>query len=385
MCICEAVINPPDAPIYLLHKTIKKNVDNLRHLLNERVQCLQLFIAEEKELCEGELEVDKKVGQPSIFCFFFIVELGELPVLVVSQYPSLNKEQEAEARVKSLKQSKANRCELIKILNEERDQLMNKMNCDSDALDAEALQPTSENVKSLEHEVKDLRSKYLKIRKEIDEVTAQVKKLWEHLEIPQEYKRHILKDFSYKQETKVKLEAELEKCKSLKLAKLPQLIESLRELISEYAQKCKKSEKYRIRSAAFEVKIYDEKVLRQHDLELNQLKTFYEENEEIFKLEAERGELKAQIESLLNNLEDFKARFKNRGGNLLKEEQERKSLERKLIKNETSLSKLIDDFQAKFNSPFYIFDEPLNINQSTKSRYDLRLKKPFGDRTNNAI
>lgn len=123
--------------------------------------------------------------------------------------------------------------------------------------------------------------------------------------------------------------------------------------------------------------------------ELRALKMFYEKNEALLLLYDERQKLWAHMEQLLKKESDPK-RYNNRGGQLLKEEKERKMVDVKLPKVEQRLVEMAEKFETDNNRPFTIFgkriQEVIDRDYEVKRQEQLtksgkKLLTPAGSRT----
>jgi protein regulator of cytokinesis 1 len=174
------------------------------------------------------------------------------------------------------------------------------------------------------------------------------------LEVPEEQQRKFEKYVEITQTTYDKLHFEVERCEQIKRENIRVFIERVRAEIEEYWEKCLKSDSERLRFPSFTANTFNEDVLELHEDELRSLKSFYENNESIFKLIEERQELWNQMEILQNKEQDPK-RYANRGGQLLKEEKERKMISIKLPKIEAKLIEMADTFEEHYKRPFTIY------------------------------
>lgn len=340
------------------------------------------------------------IGIESNSLFYSELNEDHPPILkqVIDELPSQNQIEMAREYFMTLSNLKITRNESIANYKLEAKQFLEKLR-DFKTTNIELihsdLQPTAENVQKLQLLVEEM-SAYCNEREEkYHDMKKDLQLTWKYLDIPSSYKELFLLELSenpFDKSAHQKLELELNRCTRLKLARIPDLIERFREDIILYSEKCKKSEDFRKRSVISAVFITNEKILQRHEAELRSLKMFYRENEEIFTLLEKRVDLKAQMEELQRKQEDVKDRLKNRGGRLLKEENERKTLERKILKVEADLSKAVEDFQMKNQAPFLVNGVAVELDEAAKSKIAIKkqtsstnlrlIKKPFGDLTN---
>lgn len=238
--------------------------------------------------------------------------------------------------------------------------------------------PTLKNINDLELIVNELRD--MSMKKQVDDVYSSLLLLWNILGIPK--KPEELK-IEYNKQSLENLRNEKKRCDAIKLVKVKDAIQDVRSDIRQMMDLCKKSKRFIDRSIANAAIEFDETTLRRHEEELANLKTFYEENYRIYKLLDERDIMKKGLIEL-SKQNDVKARLRNRGGALLKEEQQKK----KLIRVEIALSKAVKEYEAKHFSRFMIFDKPVEVDHSIQDRQelkrslstsDLKLKGPLKD------
>lgn len=296
-----------------------------------------------------------------------------------------------------LRQMRVSRYESIRNFKEEAKAYLEKLGdvnvTHRKLIESEYIQPTVKNVDSLKMLVKELAEACDERQQEFLDMKESVQQMWKHLEVPNEQRMKFMLDLSddaFNQSSREKLELEIERCRRLKLSMIPKFIEGMREELVIYSDKCMKSDDFRHRSVMFDVLVYNEAVMQRHKNELRQLKSFHADTEDIFILLDGRDKLKEQLEAL-QRYHEKSDRLKNRGGCLLKEAKERKELERKLLLAEVELSKAVEEFQAKNKHPFMVNGALVELDGTAKSKLtlkkqysssNLRLKKPFGDRTN---
>jgi Microtubule associated protein (MAP65/ASE1 family) len=249
-----------------------------------------------------------------------------------------------------------------------------------------AMKPTQETIASMENVLKDLEGSYESLKVKIDDSCKEAGILCEALDIPK-HELHInLVNVHYNKRFANQLVKEIERLQRLKLSRMPEIIFTLQAKVAALIEKCRKGESYYKSSMAYEVSPFNDRLMNGLRCELSQLNSFYQNHKLVFDLLDERYALQYQRESMRNiSTQD---RFKNRGGKLLKEEQDRKIIDKKIAIVESSLSKALDEHFKRSNTPFMVFDKPFVLNQNPApikkqmSSSNLRLKKPFHDRSN---
>jgi len=95
-----------------------------------------------------------------------------------------------------------------------------------------------------------------------------------------------------------------------------------------------------------------------HELEVEKLRKFYNDNRTIFDLLEQRETFIIKIKELLQRANN-PDRYHNRGGQLLMEEKERKMIQKKLPKIEAELKELINKYETTHNQIFTIYGASL--------------------------
>jgi Microtubule associated protein (MAP65/ASE1 family) len=303
------------------------------------------------------------------------------------------------SKLEALRQLKIDRISQIEGSRKVAQELMELLSpieepIDMELVQAEHVRPTEFNVGQLNETAAKLASIREK-RKEII-ATAMFKLegpegLWSRVDVPEQHQKLVKSDLRLKASTIDRLQAEIERCQELDKRNelLPALITSLRVDILAMLELCKKITE---ESVANEVLEYNETTLKLHEMELEELHSFYDQNQNTFELLNERDDLKVKITELMSKAVDARSRLKNRGGHLLKEEQERKALERKLLKAEVDLVAAAKNFEKINRGPLLIFGNPIELDVTAENRLQLkkqasstsllRLKKPLGNASN---
>lgn len=293
--------------------------------------------------------------------WIFLVELeeGSRPLLS-DPLPSEEEMQEFREYLDSLKDEKYNRFGKILQLREEIKQIMESLGVsglneyDNQLVNAVDMKPTRHNIEKLEQLYELFLSQFEKMKFQIGDMRKRLAQLWKYLDITENHSRKFAKFTEVNQLTYDMLIGEVQRCEQIKKENIRNFIEKVRVEIEEYWDKCMKSDAERLRFPSYTVNTFNEDVLELHELELRDLKAFYEANEPIFAIIQERQELWNQME-LLQNKESDPKRYNNRGGQLLKEEKERKMIAMKLPKIEAKLIALVEKFEEDNNRSFTMY------------------------------
>uniref|UniRef100_T1GEK7 Protein regulator of cytokinesis 1 n=1 Tax=Megaselia scalaris TaxID=36166 RepID=T1GEK7_MEGSC len=197
------------------------------------------------------------------------------------------------------------------------------------------------------------------MRQSIDRMREKLYALWNRLEVDAETRNRFSKYYDYTQTTYIRLYEELERCENLKRQNIRRFVDQIREEIVVWWDKTLKSDRERSRFTNFTSDCYTDDLLALHEMELEDLKKHYNENETIYKLLAERTEMWQRMEALEKKANE-PGRYNNRGGQLLKEEKERKSISSKLPKIEESIKKLVQKYEDEHHRKFTIYGMDVN-------------------------
>ncbi|XP_068155647.1 protein regulator of cytokinesis 1-like [Drosophila tropicalis] len=342
----EVVIGerPEDMPLVMWQLQLDKSIEHLRKDLNERRAEIFELLLQQEQLCE---------------------ELGELPLPLLAD--PLPKEDELFTFREHLEKMRDKREQRLNEMYELRQEIKQYMK-------TLELVPTNENIERLLNPINQnltpetyaslqkLRETYKAQIKEmetgINDMFDKIQKLWDRLgdEVidPKERTRIEECKSKYNQHTFDILHEELQRCQTLRSQNLQRFIENLRVEIYKWWDLTLKSEQERKRFYNFFNDFYNEDLLELHELELDDLKSYYYKNKTIFELFESRGTLWARMEALEAKANE-PGRFNNRGGQLLKEERERKAITSKLPKIEQEITELVQEYQERENAPFLVF------------------------------
>lgn len=264
--------------------------------------------------------------------FSILTDLGEAKKALCSDpLPSENEMNQFAEHLEALNHLKFQRYEEIMNIREDIRKVMAKLELkvlgelDNNLVNSEDLKPTKNNIQKLQDLYKLFESQFQKMKFQMEDMRKRLGQLWKFLDVPESHQNKFSKYAEITQSNYDKLHFEVERCEQIKKENIRGFIERVRTEIEEYWETCLKSEAERLRFRTFTANTYNEDVLEMHEDELRELKLFYENNEPIFKLIQERQDLWNQMELLQNKEQDPK-RYANRGGQLLKEEKERKMI-----------------------------------------------------------
>ncbi|KAH8287110.1 hypothetical protein KR054_003241 [Drosophila jambulina] len=336
---------PDDVPLVIWQLKIDKTIEILRKELSRRRAEVSELLLQQEQLCE---------------------ELGEASRSLKADPLPLPEEMDAfRDHLEQLRAQRVLRLKEMDQLRQSIKQNMKLLEClpQSD-LEERLLNQvdhclTPEAFERLRRLEKELSDQMQEMRERIDDMRGKIHVLWERLQETDEYAmRRVREATEYTQYTYDVLREELQRCQALRRQNLKIFIEQLRVEINKWWDLTLKSPQERKRFTSYFADIESEDVLDVLEMELDCLQAFYSSNKKIFELYANRAELRSRMEAL-----DAKAnepnRFKNRGGQLLKEERERKVISVKLPKIEQQITELVNAYVSQANTPFLVFGEDI--------------------------
>ncbi|XP_034110932.1 protein regulator of cytokinesis 1-like [Drosophila albomicans] len=334
---------PEDMPLIVWEQKLDKSIEHLREELQARRNEICELLLQQEELCE---------------------ELGEQPLPLLAD--PLPKPQEMCAFAEHLERLRAEKTrrmeELFKLRSEIKAdmkvlQLLPLTAADERLLSQANQCLTPKMLEKLRVMRAEMAAQVVELHERIDDMREKVEVLWERLQETDEVTmQRVRKATKYSQITYDVLSAELQRCQKLRRQNLKTFIEQLRLEISKWWDLTLKSEQERKRFSNYYNDWYNEDLLELHELELDDLKSFYNDNKEIFELFASRAEIWTRMVALEAKANEPN-RFNNRGGQLLKEERERKAISSKLPKIEQQISDLVQAYELRTRSPFLVHGE----------------------------
>lgn len=154
------------------------------------------------------------------------------------------------------------------------------------------------------------------------------------------------------------LRSELERCRRIRRQSIQRLVERVRRQIERLWEQAMRSDRERARFTHFTNDCYTEDLLYMHELELADLQQFCDDNADLL---AGIREYRAQWECLLalEAKERQPDRYQNRGGQLLVEEKERRTIAKKLPKILANIERLEAEYNAaNATRPFTVWGRP---------------------------
>ncbi|EDV46124.2 protein regulator of cytokinesis 1 [Drosophila erecta] len=336
---------PDDVPLVIWYMKLDTINDNLRVELASRRAEISELLQQQQQLCD---------------------ELGELPHPLLAD--PLPMPEEMDSFRERLAQLRDQRVQRLKEMDQLRHnikhnmkllELHTKTDLEKQLVNSNSYRLTPESYERLQAMHKQYADQVQELRERIDEMRDKIHLLWQRLRLTDEYAMRRVRDStSYNQRTYDILREELERCQVMRQQNLKNFIDQLRIEINEWWDLTLKSTKERRRFTSYYCDTPSEDVLELFEIELDHLKEFYNSNRRIFELYSKRGELRARMEALEAKANDPN-RFNNRGGQLLKEEKERKTMMSRLPKIDHQITELVKVYMTQANTPFLVHGEDI--------------------------
>ncbi|XP_030378489.1 protein regulator of cytokinesis 1 isoform X2 [Scaptodrosophila lebanonensis] len=334
---------PAGMPLSIWQTKLDESIQHLRAELQER----------RAEICELLL-------QQEVLCD----ELDEPPLpLLADPLPKAEEMDEFRNHLERLRAERDSRTdELYKLRDEiKQDMKLLELLPQTDAEERLLNQPNHNLTPDTFNALRKLKKTYgeevEELRTRIEDMRGKIHVLWERLqETDESVMRPVREAIDYTRTTYEILNTELKRCQALRRQNLKTYIEQLRVEIKDWWDLTLKSEQERDRFYDYKNNWYSEVLLELHELELDDLKTYYNNNKELFELFARRAELWERMEALEAKAKEPN-RYNNRGGQLLKEERERKTITAKLPKIEQQITELVHAYVEREHHPFLVHGE----------------------------
>ncbi|XP_072348827.1 protein regulator of cytokinesis 1b isoform X1 [Scyliorhinus torazame] len=331
-----------DCTMLQLEKDLRTRLEVLLKEKKERMLKLKCLKEQDEELCDILCRTVYPIDADTV------PSLEQLDVFR-EHIASLNMEKERR-RAEFVETKKK-----IILCMEELDQLPDtSFERDIVCEDEDAFCLSNENIGGLKTLLQQLEVKRAQNETKCSELRDQIINLWDWLQVSCEerdaFSVHMV---GSRAKTMQALQAELERLEVFKQQNMKNVIETIRQEVATYWEKCFFSSAQRQAFSPFLDEDYTEVLLQLHNRELNRLKQYYQAHQQLFE-----GVWKWEENWKLYLSFEKKAadpnRFTNRGGNLLKEEKQRTKLYKMLPKLEDELKVQIDAWEQEHHSQFQV-------------------------------
>ncbi|XP_019849406.1 PREDICTED: protein regulator of cytokinesis 1-like isoform X1 [Amphimedon queenslandica] len=213
------------------------------------------------------------------------------------------------------------------------------------------------NMKSLEDYYQKLESSATEQEKEANYLRNCITSLWKRLEIPTEFREEFLSQHQgYKDWVIKELKSEVDRLDILKQFHLEGFIKATRAELAKVWDQCMFGENQKREFGPAFNDDFTEDNLSAHESELDKMRGFYADNNEIFKLVEKRESLWDQKIEMDNRAND-PARLNNRGGKLLQEQRLHQKINKDLPKTEKKLKEVLTQWEEDHTRHFIIKDQ----------------------------
>uniref|UniRef100_A0A1B6EG14 Protein regulator of cytokinesis 1 n=1 Tax=Clastoptera arizonana TaxID=38151 RepID=A0A1B6EG14_9HEMI len=345
-------------PLAEVDINLLKLIDDYNSIVNSRLEMLKSFQQKEIRLC---FILSKPVEK-------FILENGSVP-----SEPELEMFQK---RIKDMEKKAENVTDTFEKKKAELAQLMNELGVSAETnIEKSAFTENNEmfpiSVKNLDKLEETL--KYYQNMKENNKAEAaalrqELKTVWQRIKKdPQELAIILSHCIGISVSDIKKLSSEVNECRQIQKRFLKEVIQEMRNELDVLWEKCYFSQFERDCFSAYKTDVFSDDVLTLHEFEVEKLQQYYNTYNETFKLVKIRKDVWTKLEQLERQAKDPERLFKNRGGQLLQEERERKSLEKELFKIEKKLKIKIQEFEEREGKSFMYFG--INIRDIIENEY----------------
>ncbi|CAG4961871.1 unnamed protein product [Colias eurytheme] len=218
---------------------------------------------------------------------------------------------------------------------------------------------TDMNMDRLAKLQQDLQEKYEQTNNRVLELRERLAKLWDCLEEDQIYRDNFLQAHpGCNPHTENAIKEELKRCDQIKRQKISVFVANVRTKIKLMWDNIMYSQQEREEFVHYYEDIFTEDTLTLHELYLDKITKFYNENKQIFDLVLTRKNLWLKMTELEARASE-PGRYNNRGGQLLKEEKERKAIASNLPKIEAQIRDLVMEYEAVSGREFTVDGKPI--------------------------
>ncbi|XP_017758294.1 PREDICTED: protein regulator of cytokinesis 1-like [Eufriesea mexicana] len=341
-------------PLKEIEQVLRTDLHKLQYCKEQRMEHLKELLVKEKSLCKV---------------------LGTQPINIEEKLPT---EEELNSFKLYLEKQENEKIRLETIFNEMRRAIVRMMD-DLGILPSSSFEhlvyKNNENFVFNNTNMTKLRELRDKLKNEVDtakehveDIKQELIALWKYLDEPEHICQSFINSYvGYSMATINALTIELERCKEKRKQNISKYVSQVRSELVKLWDLCKFSEQQRRQFIHFNSQTYTEDLLTLHELEVKRIQEFYETNKSIYDLLEERDNLWIKMKELLQRANN-PDRFYNRGGQLLMEEKERKTIQKKLPKIEEQLRNLIKEYESVHGEVFTI--NGMSIEELSKESWE---------------
>ncbi|XP_022180990.1 protein regulator of cytokinesis 1-like isoform X6 [Myzus persicae] len=334
-------------PLIDVQINIDKSLQECRKIKEQRMTELNKLQDEEKQICQLLNEKPKYSGIKDMPSATLLENIkSHIIDLKNTQIKRRSTFLEQKSKVQSLMADLGEIpiLQFDKMVLEDTDQfLLSKSNLDE----------LQKLIKRLENQTENQKCMAMELRTKLNS-------LWDRLQIDVTYREHFVSTKKGFGKTVIQeLKLEVERCETLKKENIKQFIEKLRSELNDLWDRCHFGDRQRKQCHVYYSTEYNEDVMDLLDIEVDNAKKFYNDNISIYRLFEEREHLWNKMIMMQEQANDPARLWQNRGGQLLKEEKERKIIQKELPKVERELKNQLLSYEQRENKIFYYRDERL--------------------------
>ncbi|CAB4070303.1 PRC1 [Lepeophtheirus salmonis] len=335
---------PADLSIIFLEKDLRDKVEKLaKKKKKERLSQLASILKQDVKLCGMLAEEPHSMTLQNIPSKEEEVSLKE-HVLHLTQLK--------QQRLSSLKAYKKSFAHLMMQLDSEpANSLERAIFCETD----ESFLPLSlARLASVANTIQRLESQVQQNMREAERLRCRIRDIATKLELDEREISDFLHEYAGFSPNELKeLQFRLDELELLKMQHMERFIVSSRKELREWWNKCFYNEKQQSLFSPFYSTIYSEELLSEHEEEIEKIKTYYYNNESLFHMVEQRHALWEKKLELEKKAKDPN-RFNCKSTEFLKEEKDRKRVEKQLPKIEKSLEDAMEDYKLENGIEFLI-------------------------------
>ncbi|KAF6020195.1 PRC1 [Bugula neritina] len=337
-----APIQPTASRLYEIERELSQSLTSWRKVKESRLSDLKELKGIEQALC------DIMHATP------FYIQSGSVPTQEDLDKLRKHIDELAAEKIKRYETFLAQKEAIERILEDIGEEITTEFEQDVLLEDPQCFILSSSNMAKLNSLTQEFKAKQAARIKEMDGLKEKIESLWNRLDVIMEERRQFLEQiWDHSPASVATLKEELEKCEALKFEHLQDFTVKVREELTQWWDKCHYSQKQRSSFTAFTSEDYSEELLAQHEAALEEVKQYYTENEHVLKKIEKRADLWNQMLAF-DAKENDPNRYKNRGGNLLAEEREKKKVLHQLPKVEEQLKNEVEAWEEENGRKFFI-------------------------------
>ncbi|CAG0879847.1 unnamed protein product [Darwinula stevensoni] len=348
-------------------------LDRLNEIHRELAKEKEEKTADFRKLLEEEEILAKRLGMPQVEVDHEILPTPETLKTVAGSISLMKAELiKRERKLKQLQEDLARLYESV-----ERQPKPGSIGYD--ILHNKELVLSSKNLKSGDELKESLELDEQKLKKEADFIRNEIQVLSDRLGLGEDGKKFLMAHASHSSCDRHALENERARLEILKQSNMEKIINKVREEIREMWKNLYYGPRIQGKFVDIHSDDFSEDLLNRHELELERLKEECQQKARILALIPKRRKLFNRMLEL-DQLEGDPERFKNRGGQLLREEHERNRINKELPKLENEILQLCEEWEEA-SGPFLYEDIPFKERVATEWEERIMLKENRGKKT----